>query len=413
MRLIIGLALTILMPAAAARAGESVDNDGIWFCQSVMSSPTATLYVSDHFDGRFDLAVVPNAFKKMIAAKYGADIQPSCSHAYRGPGILEKLKGDNQRWYGQIRAGGGKVVETHWTFAAQAERVSYVCFGGAQYAKNGAPAYSFFHTDAIEMAASERGKLDEAWNAYLAEQHPGWFFPYKGCNMIPSGQTAQSIVASHTQAWMPGKAEIVHVGWTYAPATKSAADDTPSEFCQALRTDNKYWYVTPVFPMASVDEANAAMSAWRVYLRGLKDPEGMSVADSYLNGCDGPGPAKAMKQQSAARAEQIRNGGGKVFETGWLPSGAPTAAAATAQAAAAASAPKTYQCSMGSFGGNYMTPGFQSAKSQQTLVGDWDAYIRKAHPVQGVARTYCVEVTAQQAAAQLAQVGWTRVDWKD
>lgn len=215
-----GLALTIAMAASAAHAGESVDNDGIWFCQSIMSSPTATLYVSDHFDGRFDLAEVPNAFKKMIAAKYGADVQPSCSHAYRGPGILEKIKGDNQRWYGQIRAGGGKVVETHWVFAPQAERTAYVCFGGAQYAKNSAPAYSFFYTDAIEMPGSEQAKLGDAWDAYLKEQHPGWFFPYKGCNMIPSGQTAQSVIDGHTQAWMPHRAEIIHVDWKYGPVQK-------------------------------------------------------------------------------------------------------------------------------------------------------------------------------------------------
>ncbi len=401
------IACSCMMAAGAAVAGESVDNDGIWFCQSTMTSPTATLYVSDHFDGRFDLAEVPNAFKKMIAAKYGADIRPSCSHAYRGPGVLEKITADNQRWYAQIRAGGGKVVETHWKFMAQAEHTGYVCFGGAQHAKNGAPAYSFFYTDEIAMAGAEQAKLNEAWDAYLEAQHPGWFFPYKGCNMIPSGQTAQSIIDGHTQAWMPHKAELIHVDWKFAPVAKNAADDAPSEFCQALRTDNKFWYVTPVFPMASVDEANLAMNAWRTHLRGLTDPEGVSVADSYLSGCDGPGPGKAMSQQKAARAEQIKDGGGRIFETGW------TYAATVSPAQAAAAARPVYQCYQAAFGANYMTPGFDSSKDLTTLNNDWRAYITKAHPAQGVVQVGCLAKSPKEAAAASSQVGYTRIDWKE
>lgn len=297
-----------------ALAGESVDNDGIWFCQSIQSSPTATMYVSDHFDGRFDLAEVPNAFKKMIAAKYGADVQPSCSHAYRGPGILEKITGDNQRWYQRIRAGGGKVVETHWAFVPAAERLTYVCFGGAQYARNGAPAYSFIYTGAVEMPGSEQGGLSLAWDAYLKEQHPDWYFPYKGCNMVPSGQTAQSIIDSHTASFMPGKAEKVSVNWKYAPQTASAA---PNEATAAIAT-------------------------------------------------------------------------------------APTGGEAGAG---------FYQCSMTSLGANYMTPGFRSAKDLRTLAADWQAYIRKAHPVTGFARANCWEATERQAAA--AMRGFTAEDWKE
>ncbi len=387
-----GLARAVVALVAmetAAFAGESVDNDGIWFCRTIQSSPTETLYVSDHFDGRFDLSEVPNAFKQMVATKYGANVQPSCSHAYRGPGILEKLESDNQRWYQQIRAGGGKVVETHWSFAPASERLTYVCSGGAQYAKNGARAYSFFYADAIDMPGSEQAKLGEAWDAYLTSLHPGWFFPAKGCNLVPAGQTVQSIVDAQAQTWKSQNAEMVHVDWKYAPVQNAASDDVPSEFCQALRMDNKFWYVSPVFPMASVEEANVAMNAWRTYVHGLKDPEGLVVGDSYLSGCDGPAKAKDINHQKAARAEQIKDGGGRVFETGWVPANAPSAAAATAAAAASAAVPKTYQCYMASFGGSYMTPGFQSAKDLSVLNADWRAYITKAHPAAGVVQIGC------------------------
>lgn len=302
---------------ASAEAGEAVDNDGIWFCQSIQSSPTATLYVSDHFDGRFDLSEVPNAFKKMISAKYGADVQPSCSHAYRGPGILEKITADNQRWYGQIRAGGGKVVETHWTFAPDAERVTYVCFGGAQYAKDGARAYSFIHTDAVEVAGSALADLATEWIAFLARGHPDWYFPAKGCNLVPAGQTAQSIIDGHA-AWykaQPG-ATIERVDWTYAAAEK------------------------PKTPAATGASSSAG-----------------------------------------------------------------------AASTAAASAGGFYQCSMTSFGGNYVTPGFQSAKELPALAADWQAYIRKAHPVAGFSRANCWATTEKQAAA--AMRGFTQENWSE
>jgi len=181
----------------------------------------------------------------------------------------------------------------------------------------------------------------------------------------------------------------------------------PSVFCQALRGDNKEWFVTTVFPMATAEQGTAAMNAWRTHLRDVEDSAGNSVGESYLSGCDGPGPAKAMRHQRAARDENIRDGGGRVIETDWLPAGAGTIASAPQSDAVG----ETYQCIRGGFGGNYATSAFVSKKDLVTVNTDWVAYITKLHPPQGFARTNCMVTTPK--AAENQSHGFTHVDWSD
>jgi hypothetical protein len=91
---------------ATADAGESTgyEQPGYWKCQTIQSSPTATLYVSDIFERKADPAEVQSAFQQMLAATYGLKDQVSCSMAYKStPGIFEKMKADDQRWFQQIR----------------------------------------------------------------------------------------------------------------------------------------------------------------------------------------------------------------------------------------------------------------------------------------------------------------------
>jgi hypothetical protein len=452
---VLGLLLSLAASwfATTAGAGEiPAAQAGLWFCQSIQSSPTTTLYASDVFGGTFDGSEVKSAFQNALKTQHGVTVQVSCSMAYDTQGIREKIEGEHQRWFTQIRNGGGTVVETHWTFAPASERFAYQCFGGAQHMNGTARVSTYLYTDPLEMAGAQQDKLGLAWEAYLAELHPGWLFAgAEGCTRLPNDPTQrQAVIDSNAERWKALKAEMVRVNWTFAPVQASADDNVPSVFCQALRSDNKQWYVTPVFPAATAAEGTAAMNAWRTYLKGVKDPDGNIVAESYLDGCDGPGPAKAMKKQKAARDEQIRDGGGRVVEVAWTfggatnptsagavapvptspgaPTGsaaqvlanaqqttAPNAGGATAQQTAApvAGSQSYYQCSMGALGANYLTPGFSSTKDLATIKADWSTYIRKAHPVQGVAHTNCMETTPKSAAAGLAGPGFKREDWTD
>ena len=416
-------ATSLVFACAAARAGEiPATQSGIFFCQTI-GDAAKPLYVSNVFEGNFSRDDAGRAFARELSTKYGITQQVSCSMAYKGPGIADKLNADHQRWFQQIRTSGGQVIETHWIFDPTNVRVAYLCFGGAQYAKAGARAAAYLSTDPIEMPVSDQEKLGLAWDAYLTGLHPGWFFAAKGCQVLPDDATKRrEVIDSYAAQWKSQNAEMVHVNWTYAPVPTSAGAAAPSVFCQALRGDNKFWYVTPVFAAATVADGTAAMNAWRTYLKGIKDPDGMVVADSYLAGCDGPGPAQAMAHQRAARNEQINDGGGRVFEMTWTYAGpaAPNATAAASSqpstsvpTAATSAAAQTYQCYMTSFGGNYVTPAFASAKDTNAIDADWVTHIKQAHPVQGVVRAGCSPTTPQAAAAQLKQVGYTREDWSD
>ncbi len=283
MRFSLALAFALAFAASAARAGEvSPMQEGYWFCQTVQSAPTATLYVSDHFEANADRSEVPSAFKKMLAAKYGYAGQVSCSTALKGAGILEKISGDNQRWYGQIRAGGGKVVETHWTFAAEAERLSYQCSGGAEHMKGDMRAATYLYTDVLDMPGSEQAKLSEAWIAHIETLHPGWFFASKGCTLLPADATERkSMIDNMMASWKAHNAELVRLDWKYAPLGATAK---PAAVPSAAAAANYYqcwmsdagggYYMTDGFPSAK-DEA-AVKAAWRTHIVALHPPKGFA-----------------------------------------------------------------------------------------------------------------------------------------
>jgi hypothetical protein len=290
--------------------------------------------------------------------------------------------------------------------------LTYVCTGGAEHMKGSARVSSFLYTDPVEIPGSEYAKLEEAWSAHLETLHPGWYFATKNCAQLPSDNAErQRVIDGTAEPWKRQNAEMVHIAWKYAPVQKSPDDDVPSVFCQALRTDNKEWYVTAVFPMATAAEGTAAMNAWRTHLRSVKDSAGNSVGESYLSGCDGPGPAKAMRHQRAERDEKIRDGGGRVVETDWLPASAGTSAPTPQSAAVGGTNAQTYYCYQAAFGGNYATSAFSSTKDAQTVNADWRAYITKLHPAQGVVQTNCMVTTPKAAENQSA--GYTRIDWRD
>jgi hypothetical protein len=305
-----------LVAIAPARAGESTgyEQPGYWKCQTIQANPTAPLYVSDIFELQADPAEVQNGFQQSLAAKYGVKGQVSCSMAYKGAGILEKLKADDQRWFEQIRSGGGEVVETHWSFQPASARLPYLCMAGAQYQKDGARAYSYFYTDAFDMPGSEQPKLTRAWTAYVEALHPDWFFPAKGCILLPADPASrQAVIDGQAAPWKAQNAEIVHASWKYAPESADASPSaaaasaayatnqaTAQHFYQCFWTAvGRGYYITDGF--GSDKDPGAA---WRAYMLAKHPPSEGFAQMRCMTLPDDAGEREKMLRQNAAIAGQ-------------------------------------------------------------------------------------------------------------
>jgi hypothetical protein len=181
----IGLSLAALAIAAPASAGEAQPTtEGFWHCHNNRASTTATMYVSRVFEANSPRGEVYAAFKEMLAAKYGVTDQVTCSMAYKGTGIQEKLEGDNARWYQQVRAAGAKVVETGWTYGAETKAASPAATPGTTPVASAAPAVAqktyqcwisgfggSYITPAFASSKEVQG-LTADWGAYMTKEHP-------------------------------------------------------------------------------------------------------------------------------------------------------------------------------------------------------------------------------------------------
>jgi hypothetical protein len=203
----IALGLAALAIAPPASAGESSSTlEGYWLCQNIQASPTATLYVSELFEAKAAREEVYAAFKGMLATRYGVTSQVSCSMAYKGPGIQEKLKGDNQRWFQQIRAAGGTVVATGWTFGAATQAPAAAATAAAAPVASAAPMAatettyqcwmnSFGNNYMTPSFASTRAydALNADWRAYITQLHPPTGYAQVGCMATDPKQAANNL----------------------------------------------------------------------------------------------------------------------------------------------------------------------------------------------------------------------------
>jgi hypothetical protein len=179
------MCFTALVIAVSASAGEAPpETEGFFLCNNIRASTTATMYVSKLFEANADRAAVYAAFKKMLAAQYGVTDQVSCSMAYKGPGIQEKLQGDNARWFEQVRAAGAKVVETGWTYGAESKAASPAATPGATPVASTGPAVTqktyqcwiagfggSYITPAF-ASSKDAQVLSDDWGAYMTKEHP-------------------------------------------------------------------------------------------------------------------------------------------------------------------------------------------------------------------------------------------------
>jgi hypothetical protein len=199
----IGLCAAVLTIAAAAGAGEtSGTQEGLWLCQNNQASPTATLYVSELFEARAARPDVSSAFKKVLAAKYGVASEVSCSMAYKGPGIAEKLKSDYQRWFQQLRTSGAKVVETGWRYEADMQSATAVTASVASAVPAAATPKNYqcwlnsFGGNYITpgfASSKEYYALNDNWRAYITKAHPPSSAAQVGCMETDPKQAASNL----------------------------------------------------------------------------------------------------------------------------------------------------------------------------------------------------------------------------
>lgn len=210
--ILLGLVAVAIAPPASA--GESAATlEGYWRCQNIQASPTATLYVSELFEAKAARDEVYAAFKTMLATRYGVTSQVACSVAYKGPGIQEKLRGDNLRWLQQIRASGGTVVATGWTFGAATQTASAAATAGSAPVTNAAPTgatqktyqcwmNSFGNNYMTPAFTSSRGHdaLSADWRAYITGAHPPSGYAQVDCMEMDPKQAASNLAqAGRTQ----------------------------------------------------------------------------------------------------------------------------------------------------------------------------------------------------------------------
>lgn len=205
----IGLGLAALAIAAAASAGETSGIlEGSWLCNNNQASPTATLYVSERFEAKAVRDDVYAAFRKMLATQYGVTSTVSCSMAYNGPGVPEKLKADDLRWFKQVRGSGGTVVETHWRYSAEMQPAPAPAAAtpGSPPVANAAPVAvtqktyqcwmnSFGNNYMTPAFASSRAQdaLIADWRAYITKAHPPTGYAQVACMEMDPKQAASNL----------------------------------------------------------------------------------------------------------------------------------------------------------------------------------------------------------------------------
>lgn len=183
---IVRIALTLVTLAVASQAGAGeyqAKQQGLWRCQNNQASPTAPLYVSELFEANAARDEVSAAFKKLLAEKYSVTSAVSCSMAFKAPGIEEKLKADNLRWFKQLRASGTKVVETGWKFAAAAQAATTASIAPSVASAAPAPqppknyqcwlnSYGNNYITPSFASSTEYYKLNADWRAFITKAHP-------------------------------------------------------------------------------------------------------------------------------------------------------------------------------------------------------------------------------------------------
>jgi hypothetical protein len=104
-------------PAATGVASAQPDKPltGYWTCRSYPGTAT-TVYVNHVFEATGTQKEIDEAFKELLRTKFGWTTGGGCGMAIESPGILEKIRTDDDRAVAQLRQQRKTVVETTWAW---------------------------------------------------------------------------------------------------------------------------------------------------------------------------------------------------------------------------------------------------------------------------------------------------------
>lgn len=272
-----------MIACSGAALAQGQFSPGYYICESMGGD---TSYFSDIFLGPGDMAVVTEAFKQMLAAKYGYTNRVTCPLAFKTAATLKQMQDQHKPYTAQRAQQGRKIVETGWTY------------GGAPSLSAGSP-----HT---EPANGNTAELPPAYGGVPSALTPDAQSAYE---RAVEAQRPRSV----SQAQLASAAKIPAPDPNHASTTQTTRvmPSPPSNgttaweytFCSSTGspyrgTAPSHYYITGIFPVTT---ANAhPEGAFGRYLR-TQHPQ-----EQHNTNCVPPGPIGTVENSRRMNMENNR-----------------------------------------------------------------------------------------------------------
>ena len=209
--------LSLLSIPSEIRAQYDRPIEARWSCFTEYGQ--STIYTTQVWDATALLTEVINEFAQFLLAEYGYKGRVSCGGALLATSTTAQLTDDNARTRTSWRGEGKTVIETTYTFDPAEASLAFACIGFSRVRDGTAYADSIFLSPVQRIPGNSQSGLTMAWNAYLAESHPGApIYPGAGCTMLPPDASEhQAQIDRMPSAYNAQTPAILHLNWTYTP----------------------------------------------------------------------------------------------------------------------------------------------------------------------------------------------------
>ena len=180
----------------------------------------SAIYTTQVWEATALLIEVTNDFGRFLLAEYGYKGRVSCSGALLPTSTTAQLTDDNARTRALWRGEGKTVIETTYAFDPAKASLAFACIGLSRVRDGTAHADSIFLSPVQRIPGNSQSDLTLAWNAYLAESHPGApIYPGAGCTMLPPDRAEhQAQIDRMPSAYNAQSPVILHLSWKYIPS---------------------------------------------------------------------------------------------------------------------------------------------------------------------------------------------------